>query len=282
MVKLNLCVSGVNADGSIGVFCFIEIPPCFSTVKAKCRLCVVDSGGNAVRLNAVEETFVCGSTTAWGRALFGTRDDLAVYASPDGYVTFGCIVDELIYPSSAKDLMIYQLWDKTCGGGVLMSNLRQSLQDAESKVAARDKTIEDLQTKLALETSKHTGKRKAEGDAGVIDLSKEEEQTDAVKPPLVKRLHLLAEAPLTGLPLADLDAMIETTQQLGLALTKQRKAASTCSVCLDKPATMMNTACRHRCLCPTCADKIEKEEDKNKRKCPVCRTDVSKMEVVYM
>jgi len=63
-----------------------------------------------------------------------------------------------------------------------------------------------------------------------------------------------------------------------------------CSVCLDRPSTMMFMACRHVCTCSMCAAKLqiaaedsddESISEHNKAQCPICR-QVSTMVAVFL
>lgn len=45
-----------------------------------------------------------------------------------------------------------------------------------------------------------------------------------------------------------------------------------CTICMDRPSTIMFESCRHVCTCSTCASQLLGTEDNNmKKQCPICR-----------
>lgn len=50
-----------------------------------------------------------------------------------------------------------------------------------------------------------------------------------------------------------------------------------CVICLTEPCNMAVEPCNHLCLCEDCARALWTEPDRNRRKCPVCRSELVKL-----
>lgn len=58
------------------------------------------------------------------------------------------------------------------------------------------------------------------------------------------------------------------------------KTKRECTVCLERESDMVVLNCMHMCLCEECGDLLNKGP-LTKRKCPVCRSDISSIKKVY-
>lgn len=54
-------------------------------------------------------------------------------------------------------------------------------------------------------------------------------------------------------------------------------AADECVICLTEPCNTAVEPCNHLCLCEDCARALSSEPDRNRRKCPVCRSELVKL-----
>lgn len=59
-------------------------------------------------------------------------------------------------------------------------------------------------------------------------------------------------------------------------------ARGMCTVCMERPSTMMFSQCKHLCVCVTCAVRLRSgDENDTSAQCPVCRT-TSQQVAVYI